>query len=214
MRYKYQGTFKDGNGRVVGSATTSDGNPGVISVYEAGGVVPANVYATGVGGVAVNSVETDTHGHFYFWVDDDDYDLSQTFKIILSHADFQSKTYDDIKMLFNDYYALPVFMVNISTADSTYVVAPFMGTIYKIYSVITGTIATADAVITTAINGVDVTGGVITITQIGSAAGDVDECNPTALNIIAPGDVITFTSNGASTNVVRAFFTVLMERNA
>jgi len=211
-RYKYQGTFKDGNGRVVGTATTSDGVAGTVSVYLAGTTTAASVYAAETGGVAVNSVSTDTHGYFYFWVDHDDYTCSQKFKIVLSHADFESKTYDDIHIMQADYYYLPVFMINVSNAVSTWVVVPHAGTIRKVYSVITGTIATADAAITIAINGVDVTGGVITIEDAGSDAGDVDECTPTALNVVAAGDAISFTSDGASTNTVRANFTILIER--
>jgi len=95
-RYKYQGTFKDGNGKVVGTATTSDGVAGTISVYLAGGTTVASVYTAASGGTAVNSVSTDTHGHFYFWVDPKDYQIIQEFKITLSHSDFESKTYDNI----------------------------------------------------------------------------------------------------------------------
>ena len=100
-RYKYQGTFKDGNGRVVGTATTSDGVAGTISVYLAGGTTAASVYTASAGGVAVNSVSTDTHGYFYFWVDDGDYVGTQRFKITLSHSDFESKTYDNLRILDN-----------------------------------------------------------------------------------------------------------------
>ena len=103
-RYKYQGTFKDGNGRVVGTATTSDGVAGTISVYLAGTTTAASVYTASTGGVAVNSVTTDTHGYFYFWVDHDDYTCSQQFKIVLSHSDFESKTYDNLVIMHPSFY--------------------------------------------------------------------------------------------------------------
>ena len=99
MRHKFQSTFKDGNGRVVGTATTSDGVAGTISVYLAGTATVASVYTASSGGTAVNSVTTDTHGHFYFWVDEDDYTIPQKFKIVLSHSDFESKTYDNLDIL-------------------------------------------------------------------------------------------------------------------
>ncbi|MCK4328800.1 right-handed parallel beta-helix repeat-containing protein [candidate division WOR-3 bacterium] len=98
MRHKFQSTFKDGNGRVVGTATTADGVAGTISVYLAGTTTVASVYTASSGGTAVNSVTTDTHGYFYFWVDPKDYGTAQLFKIILSHSDFESKTYDNLKI--------------------------------------------------------------------------------------------------------------------
>ena len=98
-RYKYQGTFKDGNGAVVGAATTSNATDGVVYVYLAGGTTAATVYAAESGGSSVASVETDDDGHFYFWVDDTEYDAGQRFKISLTHADFETKTYDDLDII-------------------------------------------------------------------------------------------------------------------
>lgn len=90
-RYKYQGTYKDGNGRRVTSGT--------ISVYEAGGTTPANVYAAESGGSSVSSVLSDSSdGSFSFWVDDADYGANQRFKITLSKTDFTTKSYDDIEI--------------------------------------------------------------------------------------------------------------------
>ena len=95
-RYKYQGTFKDGSGAVIGAATTANSTDGVIYVYLAGTTTAASVYAAAAGGTAVNSVETDDYGHFYFYVDTDDYASTQQFKITLSHAEVENKTYDNI----------------------------------------------------------------------------------------------------------------------
>jgi hypothetical protein len=111
-RYKYQGTFKDGNGAVVGASTTSNATDGVVYVYLAGGTTAASVYTASAGGTAVNSVETDDDGHFVFWVDDTDYDNSQKFKISLTHADFETKEYDDLIILPT------VFTVDTTAASS------------------------------------------------------------------------------------------------
>jgi hypothetical protein len=93
-RHIYQGTFKDGNGRVVTS--------GAISVYEAGTITAANIYTASAGGSAVNSVTSDsTDGSFLFWVDEADYSPVQLFKIVLSKTNFTSKTYDDIQVYPN-----------------------------------------------------------------------------------------------------------------
>jgi hypothetical protein len=96
MRHVYQGTFKDQNGAVVGSSTTSDGNPGTVTVYLSGTSTLANVYTASTGGVSVNSVTTDAYGYFYFWVDENDYNWNQLFKIILTHPDFTTRTYENI----------------------------------------------------------------------------------------------------------------------
>lgn len=78
-------------------------------------------------------------------------------------------------------------------------VSPVAGVISKIYTVLNAALATGDATVTAAINGVGVTNGVVTATQSGSAAGDVDSATPTAARTVAVGDVITLTVGGAST---------------
>jgi hypothetical protein len=111
----------------------------------------------------------------------------------------------------NDYF-LTVKMDDVSTAGSVYVVAPDGGKIIKIQSVIDGTIATADAAITTEINGTAVTGGAITIGYDGSLAGDVDSAEPTTANSVEEGDVIEIITDGASANTVAATFTIIIRR--
>ncbi len=94
-------------------------------------------------------------------------------------------------------------------AGVTRTVASAAGRIVRLRSVIDGVLTTADATITVAINGVAVTDGVITITQAGSAAGDVDEAVPTALNEVKPGDVISLTVGGGNQTATPA--TVVIE---
>lgn len=105
---------------------------------------------------------------------------------------------------------LNIKMTDVSTAGSIYVVSPFAGTYSKLYSVIDGAIATADAVITAEINGSAVTDGGLTIVNAGSAAGDSDTGTPSAANTVAVGDVIEIITNGASTNTVAAEFTIVI----
>ena len=104
---------------------------------------------------------------------------------------------------------LAVDMTDVSTAATVYIPSPVAGTISKIYTIINGAIATADAIITGKIGAVAITNGAVTIANSGSAAGDVDSTTPTAANTVAAGDNINFTTNGASTNTVRA--TILVE---
>lgn len=78
-------------------------------------------------------------------------------------------------------------------------VAPFAGTIATAFTVLNAALATGNATLTLAIGGTAVTGGVMTVTQSGSAAGDVDTCTPSAAATFAAGDVVSVTGGGAST---------------
>ena len=111
----------------------------------------------------------------------------------------------------NDYF-LTVKLSDVSTAGSAYVVAPDNGKIIKIYSVLGGAIGTANAGITTEIDGAAVTGGAITIATAGSAAGDVDSAEPTAANSVEEGGVIEIITDGASTNTIPVEFTIIIRR--
>jgi hypothetical protein len=111
----------------------------------------------------------------------------------------------------NDYF-LTVKMADVSTAGSVFVVAPDSGKIIKINSVLGGAIATANAAITTEIDGVAVTGGAITIATASSAAGDVDSAEPTAANSVEEGGVIEIITDGASTNTIPVEFTIIIRR--
>jgi hypothetical protein len=99
-------------------------------------------------------------------------------------------------------------IADISTAGQIYVVSPVAGTISKIYSVINGAIATANAVLTPKIGGTAITDGAITVAFSGSAAGDVDSSTPSALNTITAGAAIEIETNGASTNTVEVVLTI------
>ena len=97
------------------------------------------------------------------------------------------------------YLQLRPISTKASDADVVRVVAPVAGNITAIRSVSNEALATGDATLTAKINGANVTTGVITITQAGSAAGDVDSCLPTAARAVVAGDVISVTGGGAST---------------
>lgn len=78
-------------------------------------------------------------------------------------------------------------------------VAPYAGKIVRFTTVLNNALAAADATVTAKIGTTAVTGGVATITQSASAAGDVDSATPTDLNVFAEGDVISLTVGGGST---------------
>ena len=106
-------------------------------------------------------------------------------------------------------YVLNVSLDDISTASSCYVVAPKAGTLTRIYSVIDGTIGTADAVITANVNGGSNVTQTLTIAN-GSNAGIKDDCTPADNNTVAAGEFIQLTTNGASTNSVSAVFSLVI----
>jgi hypothetical protein len=78
------------------------------------------------------------------------------------------------------------------------VVSPIAGDIAKIYSVIDGALTTGNATLTAKIGAVAVTDGAITVTQAGSAAGDVDSVTPSAAKTVAVGDVLSITVGGTN----------------
>lgn len=111
----------------------------------------------------------------------------------------------------NDYF-LTAKVTDISTASSTFVAVPDAGNIVKIYTSIKNAITTADAAITFEIGGTAVTNGAITVTQSGSAAGDVDSSTPTAANRVEEGQSIEIISDGASATACEMIVTFVIRR--
>ncbi len=94
-------------------------------------------------------------------------------------------------------YTVGVDISDLSAEADYYVVCPHAGDIAKIYTVIDGAVLTADAVITASIGGTPVTNGAVTITQAGSAAGDVDSATPSAANTVTAGQAVKLNVTGA-----------------
>lgn len=96
---------------------------------------------------------------------------------------------------------LNTYVVSLDIADGSaeavyYVPCPHAGTISKIWTVIDGTVSTADITVTAAIGATPVTNGVVTIATAASAAGDVDSATPTAANTVTAGQAVNFTVTG------------------
>jgi hypothetical protein len=111
----------------------------------------------------------------------------------------------------NDYF-LTAKVTDISTAGSTFVAVPDVGNIVKIYTSIKNAITTANAAITFEIGGTAVTNGAITVTQAGSAAGDVDSSTPSAANRVEEGGSIEIISDGASATACEMIVTFVIRR--
>ena len=111
----------------------------------------------------------------------------------------------------NDYF-LTSTIADISTASSTFVPVPDGGKVIKIITALQGAIGTANAAITFEIGGTAITGGAITVTQSGSAAGDIDTATPTAANAVAEDGTIELITDGASTNPSNLLVTFVIRR--
>lgn len=107
-----------------------------------------------------------------------------------------------------------VAMTDIGTAKSVWVVAPNAGSVVSFSSVIGGALTGSDETITMEIATVAVTNGVITVTQSGSAAGDVDTVAPTAANTVATAQSIEIMTAGNSTGAANAVFTIGIQRSS
>lgn len=99
------------------------------------------------------------------------------------------------------YLNVPVTDLVSADAKVYHIASPVNGTITKIWSVLSQhVLAGGDATLTGKIGAAAITGGVITITNAGSAIGDVDSATPSAANAVVAGSDINFTVGGAQTD--------------
>lgn len=103
---------------------------------------------------------------------------------------------------------------DVTTADPLYVVFPFACTIDVITTVLgDGALATADEVITVTRNGSDSL-GTITITQSGSAEGNIDTLTPVSNNTLTANQYLRLSNSGASTGTRSCAVTIEYTRTS
>lgn len=90
-------------------------------------------------------------------------------------------------------------VANVSSTSVVYSRAPFRGRIVKVGVTLSSAASTADATCTTSIAGTNITGGVVTVTQSGSAAGSTFTANSTGANVCNEDDNVGFTFSGSGT---------------
>lgn len=113
-----------------------------------------------------------------------------------------------------DIVTLNTQIPDLSTASSGFVPCPVHGTLVRAYSTIYNAITVADASWSIEINDVAVTGSTVTVATASSAAGDVDECTPTAANVVNVGDRIEFVNAAGSTTTCPTNFTAVIRVKA
>ena len=111
----------------------------------------------------------------------------------------------------NDYF-LTSKITNISSAGSTFVPVPDAGKVIKIITTIKNAISSANAALTWEIGGTAMTSSAITVTQSGSAAGDVDTSEPTAANDVTEDGTIEMITDGGSSTACECVVTFVIRR--
>lgn len=96
------------------------------------------------------------------------------------------------------------------TPQACYVRAPFRSRLLGYSMILRGPITTADGTITVAVNGTTV--GTFTITQSGSAAGQLFTGTPASPVYMNSDDVISFTPSGASGTTIGGDFQAIVRR--
>lgn len=122
-----------------------------------------------------------------------------------------SSNIDTTSIKNTNLYSVWFTIEDVSSAYDYYIPIPYSGNLVKIISALHGSISGADTHLTAKINGSTVTNGTITIAYSGSAAGDVDVANPTALNSVSAGGVIKIECDGGSSNTVPAIVCLTIE---
>ena len=111
-------------------------------------------------------------------------------------------------------FILNLDIENIVTDTSYFIPVPYACNIIGFKTAIDNAFTTADCTIALEIAGVAVTDGSITITQSGSAAGDVDTVTPTAANAVAAGGSIEVVVSGSNATTTRCHVTLIILRTA
>ena len=108
---------------------------------------------------------------------------------------------------------ITVHIQNISAVTDIYVPIINAGTVSKLQTVTSAAIAGSDLIIT-AYNSSSSSMGSLTVTQAGSAAGDVDVLLPTSNNTVAAGSYIRINGNGGPNSHVDVMLLIAVDRTS
>ena len=108
---------------------------------------------------------------------------------------------------------ITVHIHDISTATDIYVPIINAGTVSKLQTVTSAAIAGSDLIIT-AYNSSSVSMGNLTVTQAGSAAGNVDVLSPSSNNIVTAGSYIRINGDGGPSSHVDVMLLIAVDRTS
>ena len=108
---------------------------------------------------------------------------------------------------------ITVHIHDISTATDIYVPIINAGTVTKLQTVTSAAIAGSDLIIT-AYNSSSASMGNLTVTQSGSAAGDVDVLSPSANNTVTAGSYIRINGDGGPSSHVDVMLLIAVDRTS
>ncbi len=107
-------------------------------------------------------------------------------------------------------YTVTGVIDDVSTASTIYLAIPYAGTVKKVVTVLAGSLTTANAIVTVR-NSAGTSMGTLTITQAGSAAGDVDTLTPVSNNTVTSDSRIQIDTDGGSDTARKLYVTVYIQ---
>lgn len=120
----------------------------------------------------------------------------------------------DTTSIFNTNKGIVTGVIaDVSTASDIMFVFPFDVTITRVTTLLAGAISGADAGITVTKTG-GLSLGTLTITQSGSAEGDVDQLTPASNNVLTPNQWLKVATDGASTDTESLYVTIEYTRGS
>lgn len=102
--------------------------------------------------------------------------------------------------------------ITLASAGQRYVVSPIAGDVQAVYSVLSGALTTGDETLTVK-DGDGNSMGTITLTQSGSAAGDIDSLTSVSNATVAAGEAIEVETDGANGTASIADISILVRRS-
>lgn len=120
---------------------------------------------------------------------------------------------DTSSIFTTNKFIISAVLDDVSTASSVYIPIPVACTVNSVYTCLQTALTTADATVTVR-NNSDNSMGTITITQSGSAAGDVDSVAPASNNTFTAGQRMRIQSDGASDTTAKLVITIVVTQTA
>jgi hypothetical protein len=127
-------------------------------------------------------------------------------KAYVDNASYATEAYADAR----GFYVISAVIEDVSTAGTTYVPMSMAGVMTRVDTVLGGTIATSDAGVSLTTSS-DQGMANLTIAFSGSGAGDVDSDTSINNDTVSAGTYLKLTTDGASTNAVPLYVSILVD---